>query len=136
MAHALAANDPLYTYRKDPTAVLPIVVEKDQEFPEPAFKSVQPFAAEDAAELNGSVEFEFILPEVDVKLTAVPIQGEVLLAPAVIAGGAGATVTATVAAELQPNSLKPLTVYVVSVVGLAITAAEVVPFKPKEGVQV
>jgi hypothetical protein len=110
MAHALAANDPLYTYRKDPTAVLPKRLEKDQEFPEPAFKSVQPFSAEDAAELNGSVKFEFILPEVDVKLTAVPIQGEVLLAPAVIAGGAALTVTVTVLVAVHPAELVPVTV--------------------------
>jgi hypothetical protein len=63
---------------------------------------------------------------VEVKFTDEPRHGESELAPAVIAGGDGSIVIATVLVALHPNESVPVTVYVVFVVGLAVTEVPVI----------
>ena len=124
---------PFHGHTSPPVAPLPKVLVNCQGLPVPAFKNVHPFAPKDATEVNGSVKVVLISPEVDVKVTGVPIQGVVLLAPAVIAGGAGFTVITTVLVAVQPAVLVPVTVYVVVVVGVAVTVSPVAADKPVLG---
>jgi hypothetical protein len=49
--------------------------------------------------------------------------------------GKGFTVTVTVAVEVHPKELVPVTVYVVVTVGDAVGFAQVVQLKPVEGAQ-
>ena len=73
------------------------------------------------------------VPPEAVKVVVPPIQmiaGFLLIE---IAVGVGFTVTATVFVAVQPNSLAPVTVYVLVDVGLAVTVSPVAADKPVAG---
>ena len=74
------------------------------------------------------------MPPVAVSVVDEPLQIAMLEPPLIV--GNVFTVTVTLAVLLQPFELVPVTVYVLVVVGLAVTLAQVVQDKPVAGVHV
>ena len=74
------------------------------------------------------------MPPVAVSVVDEPLQIAMLEPPLIV--GNVFTVTVTLAVLLQPFELVPVTVYVLVVVGLAVTLAHVVQDKPVAGVHV
>jgi len=59
----------------------------------------------------------------------------VVLVELIVIAGIGLTVTVTLAVLEQPKEFVPVTIYVVVVLGLAVTAAPVVVLSPPAGDQ-